>query len=312
MFLLDSHFFNHAIEVSMKVLLVYNAHAAHKRAKKILPDVEACFIDKGIEFDLQLTDYPEHAVEIVGKADFKRYDGVIAAGGDGTLFEVINGYYKNPGTGKIPLGVLPIGTGNAFARDFDLDLSRWENAIEIIRLGKPRNVDVGKYHTHGQDYYFLNILGLGFVADVGKTAHKLKIFGNVSYTLGVFYQMVFLKVYRVKIEADGKTFERENIFVEISNTRYTSNFLMAPDAVIDDGLLDITLLGKATRRRLIKCFPKIFTGEHIHLEEVEQFKAKKITVETDIPKVLTPDGELVGITPVSVECLHQAVPVFWK
>lgn len=296
----------------MKVLLVYNAHAAHKRAKKILPDVEACFIDKGIKFDLQLTDYPEHAVDIVGKADFSQYDGVIAAGGDGTLFEVINGYYKNPDTGKIPLGVLPIGTGNAFARDFELDVSRWENTIEIIRLGKPRYVDVGKYHTHGQDYYFLNILGLGFVADVGKTAHKLKIFGNVAYTFGVFYQMVFLKAYRVKIEADGETFERENIFVEISNTRYTANFLMAPNAEIDDGLLDVTLLGKATRRRLIQCFPKIFTGEHIHLEEVEQFKAKKISVETDIPKVLTPDGELVGITPVSVECLHQAVPVFWK
>jgi len=262
----------------MKVLLVYNPFAAHKRAKKILPDVESCFVDKGIEFDLRFTDYPEHAVEIVGSADFSQYDGIIAAGGDGTLFEVINGYYKNPDKGKIPLGVLPVGTGNAFARDLDMDVARWEEAVEIIRMGKPRNVDVGIFHTHGQDYYFLNILGLGFVADVGKTAHKLKIFGNVSYTIGVFYQMAFLKTYKVIIEADGKTIEDDNIFVEISNTRYTSNFLMAPNAEIDDGLLDITLLGKATRRRLIQCFPKIFTGEHIHFEEVEQFKAKKIIV----------------------------------
>jgi len=296
----------------MKVLLVYNPFAAHKRAKKILPEVESGFIDRGIEFDLQLTDYPEHAVEIVGNADFSQYDGVIAAGGDGTLFEVINGYYKNPAKGTIPLGVLPIGTGNAFARDMDMDVSRWEEAVEIIRSGKPKNVDVGVFHTHGQDYYFLNILGLGFVADVGKTAHRLKIFGNVSYTIGVFYQMVFLKTYKVSIEADGRTIETDNIFVEISNTRYTSNFLMAPNAEIDDGLLDITLLGKATRRRLIQCFPKIFTGEHIHLDEVEHFKAKKITVKPEIPKVLAPDGELIGITPVEVECLHQAVPVFWK
>jgi diacylglycerol kinase (ATP) len=296
----------------VKVLLVYNAVAAHKRAKKILPDVEACFINKGIKFDLQLTDYPDHAVDIVGKADFSQYDGVIAAGGDGTLFEVINGYYKNPAKEKIPLGVLPIGTGNAFARDLELDASRWEEAVEIIRLERPRKVDVGVFHTHGQDYYFLNIMGLGFVADVGKIAHKLKIFGNISYTLGVLYRTVFLKAYHVKIEANGKIFERENIFVEISNTRYTSNFLMAPNAEIDDGLLDVTLVSKITRRRLIQCFPKIFTGEHIHLDEVEQFKAKKILVETDTPKILTPDGELVGITPVSVECLHQAVPVFWK
>jgi YegS/Rv2252/BmrU family lipid kinase len=296
----------------MKVLLIYNAAAAHKRAKKILPEVEAFFDEKGIKFELRVTDYPEHAVDIVGNADFSQYDGVVAGGGDGTLFEVINGYYKNEDRGKIPLGILPIGTGNAFARDLDMDVERWQEAVEIIKMGRPRNVDVGKFHTHGQDYYFLNILGLGFVADVGKTAHRLKIFGNVAYTIGVFYQMMFLKTYRVTIEADGEMYERENIFVEISNTTYTSNFLMAPNAEIDDGLLDVTLLGKATRRRLIQCFPKIFTGEHIHLEEVEQFKAKKIRVETDAPKVLAPDGELVGITPMEVECLHQAVPVFWK
>ena len=106
--------------------------------------------------------------------------------------------------------------------------------------------------------------------------------------------------------------EQENIFVEVSNTTYTSNFLMAPNAKIDDGLLDITLLRKITRRRLLQCFPKIFTGEHILFEEVEQFKAKKISIETETPKIITPDGELVGISPVKVECLHQAVEVFWK
>lgn len=296
----------------MKVLLIYNAVAAHKRAKKILPEIKACFDKNGIQFELRITAYPEHAVDIVGNADFSLYDGVVAGGGDGTLFEVINGYYKNKDRGKIPLGILPIGTGNAFARDLDMDVARWQEAVDIIKMGRPRNVDVGVFHSQGQDYYFLNILGLGFVADVGKTAHKLKIFGNVAYTIGVFYQMMFLKTYGVKIEADGETYERENIFIEISNTTFTSNFLMAPNAEIDDGLLDVTLLGKATRRRLIQCFPKIFTGEHIHLEEVEQFKARKIKVETDVPKVLAPDGELVGTTPMEVECLHQAVPVFWK
>ena len=114
------------------------------------------------------------------------------------------------------------------------------------------------------------------------------------------------------MEIDGKTIERENIFVEISNTRYTSNFLMAPDAEIDDGFLDVTLLGKMTRKRMLQCFPKIFTGEHVQFDEVETFKAKRMRVETNIPKVLTPDGELVGITPVEVECLHRAIEVFWK
>jgi len=296
----------------VKILLIYNPHAGHRRAKKMLPQVEALFTRKKIDFDLRLTDYPEHAIEIVRKADFENYDGLVAAGGDGTLFEVVNGYFQNPTKKRIPLGVLPTGTGNAFARDLDLHASRWEEAVEVISYNRPRKVDVGRFHTHGQDYYYLNIMGLGFVADVTQTALKLKIFGNISYTLGVLYRTIFLKAHRLTIEIDGKTLERENIFVEISNTRYTANFLMAPDAKIDDGFLDVTLANKLSRRRLLKVFPKVFTGEHIHEPEVETFQAKEIRIKTDKPKALTPDGELVGITPVEVECLHQAVEVLWK
>ena len=80
----------------MKILLIYNPMASHKRAGKLLPEVESCFNSKDIQFELKLTDYPEHAVELVKNADFSQYDGVVAGGGDGTLFETINGYYKNP------------------------------------------------------------------------------------------------------------------------------------------------------------------------------------------------------------------------
>jgi diacylglycerol kinase (ATP) len=296
----------------MKTLLVYNGFAGHKRAGKILPEVEAGLVRRGIDFDLARTDYPEHAVSLVKEADLGRYDGLIAAGGDGTLFEVINGYFQNPSKKKIPLGILPVGTGNAFARDMDFDVESWEAAADIIAAGQIKNVDVGRFNTHGQDYYFLNILGLGFVADVGKTARRLKIFGNIAYTIGVFYQIIFLKSFPVRLTADGNTFEGRDIFIEISNTRYTSNFFMAPGAQIDDGYLDVTILRKASRRRLVQCFPKIFTGEHIHMKEMEHFKAKKITIETEKPKVLTPDGELMGTTPITVDCLKQAVPMFWK
>lgn len=296
----------------MKLLLIYNPQAGHGRAKKTLPDVELLFKQKGIDFDLRLTESPGHAIGIVRDADFSRYDGLGVAGGDGTLYESVNGYFQNPSAERIPLGVLPLGTGNAFARDLDLDVARWPEAVEMIAQNKTRKVDAGFFETRDNKYYYLNILGLGFVADVVEIAHKLKWAGNVSYTIGVLYKTVFLKSHRLKINLDGKLLERENVFVEISNTRYTSNFLMAPNAKIDDGLLDVTLLSKLSRRRLLACFPKIFTGEHIMMKEVEQFQAKSIQIETDVPKVLTPDGELLGSTPVHVECLKQAVEVFWK
>ena len=296
----------------MKVLLVYNPFAGHGRAKKILPEVEAEFTKYNIEFDLRLTDYPEHATEIMKDAKLKTYDAVIAAGGDGTLFEIINGYYMNSVKKKPPLGILPIGTGNAVARDLELHVSKWKEAVKIIAQMKPRKVDVGKFTSHGQSYYFLNILGLGFVADVTKTAKSLKALGNISYSLGVLYEMLKLKSFKLKIELDGKLLERDNTFVEVSNTTYTSNFYMAPKAKIDDGLLDITLLNKLSRIGLLKAFPKVFTGEHVNLPVVETFTAKHIKITTDPPKVLTPDGELIGTTPVEIECLHHGIEVLWK
>ena len=237
---------------------------------------------------------------------------MVAAGGDGTLFEVVNGYYQNPSKVRIPLGIIPVGTGNAFARDLELDQSNWKEAIKIISTRQIRKVDVAKYHSNGQDHYYLNLLGIGFVADVTRIAHKLKILGNISYTLGVLIRTIFLSTDQLTFEIDGQKFERECTFVEISNTRYTANFLMAPNAIIDDGLLDITIAKKLSRLRLLQCFPKIFTGEHILMPEVETYKAKNIKISSAKPKVLSPDGELIGTTPLEIECLHQAIEFYWK
>ncbi len=296
----------------MKILLVYNNFAGNGRAKKNLPQVESLFNKYKIDFDLALTDYPEHGIEIVSKSDFSQYDGIVAAGGDGTLFEVINGYFKNTSERRIPIGVLPVGTGNAFARDLELSNNQIEEAIEIISKQKLRKVDVGKFCTHGQDYYFLNIIGAGFVADANKTAQRFKVFGSFSYTIGVLYRMLLLKFTKLILEIDGEKREVDSTFIEISNTRYTANFLMAPSAEIDDGLLDITLVKKISRIRLLQGLSKIFTGEHIHLDEIDTFKAKHIKIESDTPKVLTPDGELVGITPVEITCLKHGIEVYWK
>jgi len=297
----------------MKILLVYNNFAGNGRAKRLLPQVEGLLNKYNIEFDLALTDYPEHGIEIVGNADFSQYDGIVAAGGDGTLFEVINGYFKNSSEKGIPIGVLPVGTGNAFAHDLELDNTQIEDAIEIISKQKLRKVDVGKFVTHGQDYYFLNIIGAGFVVDANKTAQHFKFLGDFSYQIGVLYRILVLKFTKLKLEIDGKKIETKSTFIEISNTRYTGgDFLMAPTAKIDDGLLDVTLVKKISRLRLLKGLVKIKTGEHIHLDEIDTFKAKHIKIESEKPLVLTPDGELLGITPVEITCLKHAIEVFWR
>jgi diacylglycerol kinase (ATP) len=294
----------------MNLLLIFNPRAAHGRAKPLIEPIRNRLSERGVTVDLRVTERPGHAAEIAAAADFSRYDGLAAAGGDGTLFETVNGYFRNHSLKRIPLGVLPVGTGNAFARDLDLKTMGWEKAVDVIAGGKRKPVDVGRTRSGDADTYWVNIVGLGFVADVVQTAGRLKWVGNLSYTLGVFHRTLALKSFNMTLTADGRVLERKGLFVEVSNTRYTSNFLMAPTAELDDGLFDVTLLGPMSRRRLLSAFPKIFTGEHVRLPEVETFKASRLRIETERPKVLTPDGELTGETPVTIECMRQSLGVF--
>jgi diacylglycerol kinase (ATP) len=209
--------------------------------------------------------------------------------------------------------VIPVGRGNAFARDLDLHPEKWKEAVEAIAAGKKRMIDVGYCKTPQEQFYFINILGFGFVTDVAKTAFKLRVFGHLSYVLGVLYRTIFLKSFTLKIEVDGKMIERDNVFTEISNSRYTGkDFLMAPDALIDDGYLDITLLNKLSRRKILQALPKIFTGDYVKMKEVECFKAKKININTGNSRLLTPDGQLFGKTPLQIDCMEQALAVFIK
>jgi diacylglycerol kinase (ATP) len=294
----------------VKALLIFNPQAAHGRAQALLPDVLIAMRENGIDVDLRQTEKPGHAESLVGQATFSDYDGVIAAGGDGTLFEVVNGHYRNSSARRIPIGVVPVGTGNAFARDLALDGTRWQEAVQVIGRRKTRRTDVGRFTVQGRRMHYVNILGLGFVADVVDSASRMKALGNVAYTIGVLLRTISLRSYHLTIDADGKRMEGDAIFTEVSNTRYTSNFLMAPAARIDDGLLDLTVLWRISRRRLLSCFPLIFKGEHVSMPEVSTLAARHISITTDSPKVLTPDGELLGTSPVQIECLPRDIEVF--
>jgi YegS/Rv2252/BmrU family lipid kinase len=294
----------------MNLLLVANPRAGHGRAGRLLTEISDSCRNLGLEADIRLTERPGQATEIIEVEDLRPFDGVVAAGGDGTVFEAVNGLFRNPAGSAVPFGVLPMGTGNSFSRDLGLKKGQIREALELIARGATRKVDVGRCRTGNRDLYFLNILGLGFVSDVAATAAKLKLLGNASYTLGVIYRTAFLGTFRLELELDGDVIEREATFLEISNSRFTADFLMAPEAKIDDGLLDVTLLGKTSRRRLLRLFPTVFKGEHVQYPEVETFTARRIKVVSDQPKILSPDGELIGTTPAEITCLHRALNVF--
>lgn len=292
-----------------RIFLLFNVHASHGRAKKLLPQLLAEMMHRGMQVEVCKTEYRGHLTEVVRELNLNNYDALIIAGGDGSLFEMVNGYMANRSAQKIPVGIIPVGTGNAFARDLGLLKDEWMKALDIICTCQPKLTDVAQLITNAEVHYFVNILGMGFITDVQKIALSFKFMGNISYTIGVLIQIIFLKKYRMRLEMDGKVIDRKNIFIEISNTRYTSNFLMAPGASFEDGLLDVTLLNPMPRLRMLRYFPSIFKGQHITKPGIETYKARHIRVSTLKVKSLAPDGEIFGSAPFEVQCVPQALPI---
>ncbi len=290
------------------LLIIYNPHAGSGQAEKQLPDIEAYLTKNGLDYVLKITGRPKDVRSLVTQSELNHYSAVIGAGGDGTLFEVVNALMRVRPEQRLPLGVLPVGTGNAFSRELGLKPSDWKKAIDIIQRNNPKPVDVGKVQTSDQQYYFINIVGIGLVVNIGQTTQKIKKLGPVSYSLAALWETMRIKPNQVKISIDGELIEDNLVFVEIANSRYTgTSFKIAPEAKIDDGFLDIILLKPIARWRILNLFPTIYSGRHIEHPEIETHRGKTITLTTTEPMPLMPDGEFIGHTPATITCESQAL-----
>lgn len=298
----------------MRLLLVFNPHAAHRRARRLLSRIRTALASFA-SVDVLESQGPGSAERQVAEANLNQFDGVVAGGGDGTLFEVLNGLFVCPRDGRPALGVIPVGTGNAFARDLGLAPGDWANAVDIIRAGHRRVVDVGRVE-YGDDgdfrsYHFLNIVGAGLPVDAMRTAEKLKLIGQSAYSLAALWQAMRLRSHRLQIELDGEVLDEDALFVEVSNTRYTgTSFMMAPNARFDDGLLDLTLVRRLPRRRLLRLFPTIYRGHHVGYPEVVTRQARELRIRAPAGLPLAPDGEFRGRTPATVVCLQRELEIF--
>lgn len=290
------------------LLIIYNPHAGSGQAEKQLPDIEAYLTKNGLDYVLKITGRPKDVRSLVTQSELNHYSAVIGAGGDGTLLEVVNALMRVRPEKRLPLGVLPVGTGNAFSRELGLKPSDWKKAIDIIQRNNPKPVDVGKVQTSDQQYYFINIVGIGLVVNIGQTTQKIKKLGPVSYSLAALWETMRIKPNQVKISIDGELIEDNLVFVEIANSRYTgTSFKIAPEAKIDDGFLDIILLKPIARWRILNLFPTIYSGRHIEHPEIETHRGKTITLTTTEPMPLMPDGEFIGHTPATITCESQAL-----
>lgn len=296
--------------------MVFNPHAASGRAARLLPRLQAA-IGSFARLEVLSTRDAGDAFTRIVATRLEPFDGLVVAGGDGTLFEVLNGLYAHPSGQRLPLGVVPVGTGNAFARDLGLAPGDWEKGLAIVRAGRRRRVDVGRVEFAAEGagpnggYYFINIVGAGLPVDALHTAERLKALGPSAYSVAAFWHAMRLRSHALRLEVDGQPLEEEAVFVEVSNTRYTgTSFLMAPEARFDDGLLDLTLLRRLPRHRLLRLFPTIYSGRHVEHPEVMTRQAREVRILAPQGLQLVPDGEFRGHTPAVVRCLERDLEIF--
>lgn len=257
------------------------------------------------------TNRPGHATELARDAKLDDFEGIVVAGGDGSLFEVVNGVMQRAADDRPAIGLLPLGTGNAFCRDIGLEPDNWRGAIGVIAAGNTRKIDVAQIACEGERFHYVNIAGIGFVRDVGRTAAKLKFSGKMAYTLATLWRCLNLRSHTLEVVADGRDISMESLFMEVSNSRYTgSSFLIAPGARVDDGELDLVMVRKLPRLRLLRLFPTIYSGKHVLHEEVTVIRAREIRIRAPANLEFMVDGEFKGVTPARITCLPGAIEVF--
>lgn len=247
---------------------------------------------------------PGSGANLAREAALAGADLVVAAGGDGTIGEVANGLVGTSAT----LGVLPLGTGNDFARTIgigtDLNL-----AARTLGQGQAQTIDLGKLDRGG---YFINVAGCGFDAEVAtRVNHGFRYLrGTTAYVAAVLQTLRSFRPTRVTIEHDGEVCEELVMLCAIANARtYGGGMRIAPHAELDDGLFDVVLVGDVSRSEFLRAFPRVFKGTHLSHPKVQHFRCSSIRVSSNKGLAVLADGEEVGSTPASFQVVPNAVKV---
>lgn len=295
-----------------KFLAIVNPAAGGGRCDKLAPAALQRVREAGIELEVAHTNHPGEATRLARSAYARGTRNFLAVGGDGTSYETINGLFPEAQTGGRPtLGFLPLGTGNSFLRDFS---SRGvEHTIEALKAGKRRTCDVIHLRHAGGELFFMNLLSLGFPADVGElTNRRFKRWGELGYILGVFTRVARLKHLAFPHRHDGSDDwdRRPCLFLSFSNSKFTGGKMMiAPKADATDGQIEYVRWSPVGRVQLLSLFPRLFTGTHIDHPLASRAAVRKVDFDLDQPVNAMVDGEILRLHCQSLEILPGALDV---
>ncbi len=293
-------------------LAIVNPAAGFGKCAKLLGPALDRLRAGGAQFDVAETKRAGHASEIAREAFRNGYRRFIAVGGDGTSFEIVNGLFPDAANnGEVPtLGFLPLGTGNSFLKDFtDQGV---EYATQAIIENRSRPCDVIRLKHKQGEVHYINILSLGFVADVCALANRrFKRLGAASYGLAVVVCLANFRkrVFRIRLDGVEDADPPPTALLIFNNSKFTGgNMMLAPNADISDGQIEI-VRWSADRFDFIRNFPKCYDGTHIHHPLIWTGRARRVDLNFDQPMDIMIDGEVMTARCESLEVLPSALNV---
>jgi len=261
--------------------------------------------------DLSGSDYAEASENGRKAIAAGNIDALAVAGGDGMVHLGVNLCAET----NVPLAIMPCGTGNDAAMTLGIPIDDAAGAAElaVATLTTPRVTDLGLGVTSFRRFYFFNSASAGFDAIVNKRANRWKYpKGPSRYTIAMLYELITFNSLKYRAKVNGVERELDGMLCAVANGRsYGGGMLVAPEAKVDDGFLDLFIVHKITKLELIKVFPKVFTGQHVSHPAVEIVRATDVTLVSEGVPVYA-DGELAGELPMTVSIAPKALRVLAK
>jgi diacylglycerol kinase (ATP) len=292
---------------------IVNPEAGGGRSVKLAGPAIARLREKGLQVDVIASTGPGHAVELAREAYDQGYRHFLAVGGDGTAHEILNGILIGRKlSGRISLGLLPLGTGNSFLRDFTAAGSA--STMQAILEARTRPVDLIRLTHAAGELYSFNLLSLGFTADVAALTNRaFKPLGHLGYLLGVFVRVVQLRrrSFALRCDDDAAWDERRCLFLSFNNSKFTGGtMLIAPHADPSDGLIEFVRWGPIGRLGLLRTLPKLYDGTHIEHALASRRAVRHVEFNVAGPINVMIDGEVATLEIRSLDILPAAVDLY--
>lgn len=275
--------------MSKKIKVILNPVAGYGQKKETFTQLDQALQQSGVEYSLVVTDYAKQATELAHVAARDGWSVIAAAGGDGTINEVVNGILKVD-SHQPKLGIIPMGTANDFATELNIP-SDLVAACHRLAHGTAQPIDVGEVNHH----YFVNNSAIGLQPMVTINHQKLPLLGGgVRYLIAAIQSILFAQLWDMRINWPNGAYEGQVLLVSVGNTPRTGGMaFMTPQANPADGLLDFMYSTRMHRWQMFRLLPKTLQGSHTEDLKVTYKQTKTLTIEAHPPTAIQADGEII-------------------